>query len=172
MAMNGPEAPDFRELSSRQVEAMLRRNHIGRIAFSFHDLVDIRPIHYAWRKGWLFGRTSPGDKLIVLRHNQWVAFEVDEISGLLDWSSVVVRGTFYRLSPEGSVHDGRLYKRALRAIRELAPHTLRENDPLAFRSEFFGISIDSATGRSSSTGSKRCPAAGAINDLETTCIAT
>lgn len=169
--MNGPE-PEFRELSRKEVEAMLRRNHVGRIAFSFHDSVDIRPIHYAWRNGWLFGRTSPGDKLVTLRHNQWVGLEVDEISGPLDWASVVVRGTFYRLSPEGSVHDVRLYKRALRAIRELAPHTLRENDPLAFRSEFFGISIDSATGRSCSTGSGSQPPHGELNELEEACIAT
>jgi nitroimidazol reductase NimA-like FMN-containing flavoprotein (pyridoxamine 5'-phosphate oxidase superfamily) len=148
--MKGLE-PTFTELSSREVEAMLRRNHVGRIAFSFRDSVDIRPIHYVWRRGWLFGRTSPGDKLTTLRHNRWVSFEVDEISGPLDWASVIVRGTFYRLSPEGSVHDTRLYKRALRAIREQAPHTLRKNDPVPFRSEIFGISIDRATGRSSST---------------------
>ena len=148
--MSGPE-PVFRELSKREMEAMLRRNHVGRVAFSFRDSVDIRPIHYVWRKGWLFGRTSPGDKLITLRHNQWVSFEIDEISGPLDWASVIVRGTFYRLSREGSVHDVRLYKRAVRAIRQEAPHTLRKSDPVPFRSEIFGISINGATGRSSST---------------------
>ncbi len=143
--------PEFIELSKREIEQMLRRNNVGRLAFSFRDSVDIRPIHYVWRKGWLFGRTSDGDKLVTLRHNQWVAFEVDEISGPLDWKSVVVRGTFYRLSPEGNVHDVRLYRRALRAIREVAPDTFTSNDPVPFRSAIFGITIDSATGRASST---------------------
>ena len=147
--------PRSGELSKKEIEEMLRRNHVGRIAFSFRDFVDIRPIHYVWRKGWLFGRTSPGDKLETLSHNRWVAFEIDEVSGPLDWKSVIARGTFYRLSAEGSVYDRRVYNRALRAIREQAPDTLTANDPLAFRSEIFGIAIDSATGRSSTTRARR-----------------
>ena len=153
--MPGQREPVIQELSRKDVEALLRRNNIGRIAFSFRDSVDIRPIHYCWKKGWLFGRTSPGDKLNTLGHNRWVAFEVDEIEGPLDWSSVIVRGTFYRLTPEGSAYDVRLYNKALRAIREQAPQALTAHDPLAFRSEIFGIAIDSATGRSSSTALAR-----------------
>jgi nitroimidazol reductase NimA-like FMN-containing flavoprotein (pyridoxamine 5'-phosphate oxidase superfamily) len=143
--------PEFSDLSKREIDQILRRKNVGRLAYSFRDSVDIRPIHYVWRKGWLFGRTSDGDKLVTLRHNQWVAFEVDEISGPLDWKSVVVRGTFYRLSAEGNVYDVRLYRRALRAVRDAAPDTFTTNDPVPFRSEIFGIAIDTATGRASST---------------------
>lgn len=149
--MKRAQTPLFRELSKKESEMLLRRNNVGRVAFSFRDSVDIRPIHYVWRKGWLFGRTSPGDKLVTLRHNQWVAFEVDEISGPLDWSSVVARGTFYVLSPEGSVHDRRLFKRALTAVQVAAPHSFRSDDPVPFRTLLFGISVDSITGRSSSS---------------------
>ena len=143
--------PVFRDLSKEESEALLERNNVGRVAFSFRDSVDIRPIHYVHSKGWLFGRTSAGDKLITLRHNQWVAFEVDEINGPLDWQSVVARGSFYRLAREGSVHDVRLYDRALAAIRSLSPVALTDRDPLAFRTEVFGVSIDSISGRSCST---------------------
>ncbi len=143
--------PTFRDMSKAEAEALLRRNFVGRIAYAFKDSVDIRPMHYVWRKGWLFGRTSTGDKLVTLRHNQWVALEVDEISGPLDWQSVIVRGSFYRLSAEGSIYDVKLYRRAIRAIREAAPAAFRQNDPVPFRSEIFGISIDKLTGRSSST---------------------
>jgi nitroimidazol reductase NimA-like FMN-containing flavoprotein (pyridoxamine 5'-phosphate oxidase superfamily) len=150
-----PEArPEFSELTAKEAEAVLRRNNVGRLAFSFRDSVDIRPVHFVWRKGWLFGRTSPGDKLVTLRHNQWVAFEVDEIEGPFDWRSVVVRGTFYRLSPEGSIYDVRLYRRAVRAIRTVSPRALTRDDPVPFRSAVFGIAIDKATGRSSSTAAR------------------
>ena len=149
--MKGPPVPEFREMSAKEAEALLRRNRIGRLAYSWRRTVDIRPLHYAWRRGWLFGRTSPGDKLVKLTHNRWVAFEVDEISNGLDWQSVIARGTFYRLKPEGSVHDVRLYRRAVRAIREAAPFAFTDDDPVAFRSEIFGISIDELTGRSSSS---------------------
>ena len=147
--------PEIRDLSKNEVLDILRRNPVGRMAYSFRDRVDIRPVHYVWRKGWLFGRTSPGEKFAKLTRNMWVAFEVDEIEGPMDWRSVIVHGTFYQLLPEGSVHDRRLYSRALRAIREQAPSTLTEDDPVAFRSQVFGISVDSATGRSSSTARKR-----------------
>jgi uncharacterized protein len=144
-------SPTFRDLSSAESEALLERNNVGRVAFSFHDSVDIRPIHYVYEGGWLFGRTSSGDKLVSLRHNQWVAFEVDEIDGPLDWQSVLVRGSFYRLQPEGNVHDVRLYDRAVAAVRALSPDAFTDRDPLAFRTEVFGVSIDSMSGRSCST---------------------
>ena len=153
-AAAGTVMPNFRELSGNEMEALVGRNHVGRIAFSFHDSVDIRPIHYAAARGWLFGRTSPGDKLVTLRHNQWVAFEVDEIAGAFDWQSVVLRGTFYRLTPEGSEFDIKLYRRGLRYVRKLAPDALTRNDPVPFRTELFGIAIDTMTGRASSTKSK------------------
>jgi len=144
--------PKFRDLSQRAMNDLLGRNHVGRLGFSFHDQVDIRPIHYVYQDGWLFGRTSPGDKLLTLRHNQWVAFEVDEITGPFDWQSVIVRGTFYRVENEGNEHDRRLFARAMNAVRQLAPAALTDDDPVPFRTELFGISIDSMTGRSCSTG--------------------
>ena len=142
----------IRELSKKEVLDLLRRNSVGRLAFIHRRSVEIRPVHYALATGWLFGRTSPGEKLDILERYRWIAFEVDEIDGPLDWRSVIVRGTFYQLAPEGSVHDRRLYNRALRAIRKRAPATLTGDDPVPFRSKLFGISIDSATGRSASTG--------------------
>jgi len=148
--------PDFRDLSKKEAEDVLRRNHVGRLAFSFHDRVDIRPIHYVYVRGWLFGRTSPGPKLVTLGHNQWVAFQVDEISGPFDWISVVARGTFYRLENEGSDADRRLYRRAVRAIRSLWPESLTMGDPVPFRTELFGTSVDEIAGRACST--RRSPA--------------
>jgi nitroimidazol reductase NimA-like FMN-containing flavoprotein (pyridoxamine 5'-phosphate oxidase superfamily) len=141
----------FRELTKKEIDEFLGRNHVGRIAFSFRNQIDIRPLHFVYAAGWLFGRTSPSDKLITLRHNRWIAFEVDEVEGPFDWTSVVVRGTFYRLTREGSQYDSRLYDRALRAIRKLSPDVLRERDPAPSRTELFGIAADSMTGRSCAT---------------------
>lgn len=154
-AVRDPDlTPNFRDLSRGEIDALLKRSRVGRLALSFHDAVDIRPIHYVYSKGWLFGRTSPSDKLGTLRHNQWVAFEVDEISGPFDWESVVARGTFYRLHSSGSDSDARLYRRGLRSVRKLAPGAFTRRDPVPFRTELFGISVDSVTGRSCSTKAK------------------
>ena len=144
-------APEFRDLSALEVEAVLDQNAVGRIAFCFHDTADMRPIHYVRDGNWLFGRTSPGDKLITMRHNQWIAFETDEVEGPLDWRSVVVRGSIYRLEPGGPIHDVRLRKRALAAVRSADPTAFTDDDSVPFRTELFGISIDSASGRACST---------------------
>src|ERR1700694_3156395 len=84
----------FRDLSRGEVEALLLRNKVGRIGFSFHDRVDIQPIHYLYERGWLYGRTSEGEKISTLKRNPCVAFEVDEVSDLFDWRSVVIHGSF------------------------------------------------------------------------------
>lgn len=79
----------FRELSRDETEALLSRNKVGRLAFSVHDRVDIQPIHYVYERGWIYGRTSEGEKITTLEHNRWVAFEVDEVEDILDRKSVV-----------------------------------------------------------------------------------
>ena len=146
--------PVFRDLTKEECESVLACNHVGRMAYSFHDAVDIRPIHYVFDDTWLFGRTSPGDKLITLQHHQWVAFEVDEILGPFDWKSVVTHGTFYKLESDGAGPDRKLYDRALAGIQKLTPDVFTEADPVPFRTELFGISLDTITGRASSTKSR------------------
>jgi uncharacterized protein len=146
-----PGSPTIRELDMDEIHSLLSRNHVGRLAFSFHDRVDIRPIHYAYGDNWIYGRTSPSDKLVKLKHNQWVAFEVDEVQGPFDWQSVVVHGSFYRLADKASASQRELREEALKLLRAFAPDTLRKTDPVPFRTELFAIAIDQLTGRAAST---------------------
>lgn len=143
--------PTFSDMSTNECMKVLSRNDIGRLAFSFHDAVDIRPVNYVHDNGWIFGRTSPSEKLTTLRHNQWVAFEVDEIDGPFDWRSVIVRGSFYQTDPDGSTRDVSFHERAVAGIRKLNPVAFTNEDPAQFRTEVFAIHIDSLTGRSSQT---------------------
>lgn len=141
----------IRELEPDEMRALLSRNHVGRIAFSHHDRVDIRPIHYVYADNWLYGRTSPSDKLVTLRHNQWVAFEVDEVKGPFDWRSVVAHGSFYHLTDESAPQLREQRDEALKLLRSFVPETLRETDPVPFRTELFAIAIEKLTGRVAST---------------------
>lgn len=143
--------PRFRELSREECIEVLARNDIGRLAFSFHDAVDIRPINYAYDNDWIFGRTSESEKLTTMRHNQWVVFEVDEVTAPLNWLSVIARGSLYRTDPGGSAHDVAFHNRAVAGIRKLDPDAFTAEDATQFRTVIFAIHIDSLTGRSSST---------------------
>jgi nitroimidazol reductase NimA-like FMN-containing flavoprotein (pyridoxamine 5'-phosphate oxidase superfamily) len=146
--------PIFRALSRAECDQLLGRNHVGRLAFSFHDRVDIEPVHYIHADGWLHGRTSPGTKLSTLLHNPWVAFEVDEVRGLHDWRSVIVHGAVYLPDPEGSTSDRSAYESSLELIRHLIPRALDEGDPTPWREVIFRIHVNEVTGRASSTKSR------------------
>src|SRR5687767_7546244 len=138
--------PAIRALRGDEAQALLARNRVGRIAFSQHDRVDVEPIHYVYEAPWIFGRTSAGAKILTLQHNQWCAFETDDVRGLFDWESVVAKGPF---SARGSQYATWDYDRALRALRTLLPSTLTDADPTPQRDIVFGIHASEISGRTS-----------------------
>ena len=146
-------AAQMRDLDFAEIEAMLRSQHYGRLAFAFRDRVDIEPIHYVYDDGWIYGRTAPGTKLTVLTHHPWVAFEIDEVRDLFEWRSAVVKGTVYFVEPDGSPQQDEVYDRALAALRQLVPETLAEGDPAHARTVVFRIHIDEMHGRAATTAS-------------------
>ena len=137
----------FRELSREEIETILLRNKVGRLAFSFHDRVDVQPIHYVYERGWLYGRTSEGDKITALVHNQWVAFEVDEVTDLFDWRSIVIHGSFWIMHPRGSPRAEELWTKAAELVSKIVPGALTETDPVAFRQTLFRIAVSDVRGR-------------------------
>jgi nitroimidazol reductase NimA-like FMN-containing flavoprotein (pyridoxamine 5'-phosphate oxidase superfamily) len=137
--------PHFRDLSDEEARALLTHVNVGRLAFTLHDRVDIEPINYASDGEWVFGRTGVGTKLTTLLHNPWCAFEADEVRDLFDWSSVVVKGTFYLLDPE--IDASGTYDRAVALLRDVVPETFTQGDPVPQRGIVFGIFVHELTGR-------------------------
>ena len=144
-------APSFRELDPVECEAVLAAHHVGRIAYSYRDKVDIEPIHYVWSEGWLYGRTGEGTKLSTLAHNRWIAFEVDEVNALFDWRSVVVKGAMYVLDPDGEGPQGDEWRQAVQLLRRIMPEAFTEGDPTPDRSIVFRVHADHITGRAASS---------------------
>ena len=147
-------SPVFSTLDDEAARSLLQRNRVGRIAFAFHERVDIEPVHYAFDGKWLFGRTSPGSKLSVLRHSPWVAFEVDEATGVFDWQSVVVHGTVYVLTPDGPPSTVHTWERAMEMLAEIVPGSGTADDPVPHRTVVFGIHVDEIVGRAATKGTE------------------
>ena len=143
--------PIFYEIPGADALEMLSRHHVGRLAFAFHDRVDIEPISYLFRDGWIYARTSPGTKLTIVEHNPWVAFEIDEIEGRYDWRSVVVHGTIYFLDPAGGDRVRETYDAALALMRTVDSDLLTSADPTPQRSTLFRIHADRIIGRAART---------------------
>jgi nitroimidazol reductase NimA-like FMN-containing flavoprotein (pyridoxamine 5'-phosphate oxidase superfamily) len=147
--------PTFRDLTADEAAELLARNHIGRLAFSFHDRVDIEPLSYVFADGAIYLRTAPGSKLETLAHSPWVAFEVDEVEGQFDWRSVVVHGTVYVLHDSGGEIAREAYRVALDRIRQLVPKALTHRDPTPTRQVVLKLHLTEMRGRSASSSDSR-----------------
>jgi nitroimidazol reductase NimA-like FMN-containing flavoprotein (pyridoxamine 5'-phosphate oxidase superfamily) len=145
--MTGGKFPSFSELPRADALALLERNHVGRLAFSFHDRVDIEPIGYVYRDGWLYARTSPGAKLNTVEHHPWVAFEVDEVQSPFDWQSVVVHGTIYFPDSGRGAHGQHEHDTVVSVLRTIDPGAFTERDLTPGRTRVFRIHADQITGR-------------------------
>lgn len=137
--------PYVRELEREECGEILRRNRVGRVAFSHRDRVDIEPIHYVLDGEWLYLRTSKGSKLSVLQRNPYVAFEVDEFEEMFRWRSVVVHGKVEVVSADTSGVE--THEHAIGALRSLIPGTDSEDDPVSFRNVVLRIHLSEVSGR-------------------------
>jgi uncharacterized protein len=151
MTPRSGRGPRIRTLTPRQMTAVLERNHVGRMAFVLHDRIELHPIHYVWFDGALYGRTSFGAKYVAWMHEPYVAFEVDEVRGPFDWSSVIVRGTVYVLSQRGTRAMSGDYRKAVAAIKKVLPAAFTARDPTPYRGVVFRIEPHEMTGRTAST---------------------
>jgi hypothetical protein len=137
----------FVELDRGRAEAVLARNHVGRLAYCSGTKVGVRPLHYVFRDGWIYGRTTEGEKIDALRSNWWVGFEVDEVDGAFDWRSVIVHGGFYALAPRGAESERQRYERAVDTLRSALPDAFTAADPVPERTLVFGIAVQELSGR-------------------------
>lgn len=152
-AVSTRSAPRIRDLSRAECDAILARNHVGRIAYAHGNRVDIEPIHYVFHEGWLYGRTSHGAKLEATGYTWWpVAFEVDEVEELFRWRSVVVHGGFYTIPEDGVEGGHEEWERAVERMRTLIPETFTPDDPVAFRRVLFRVAVQEVAGREAVPG--------------------
>ena len=146
--MSTTAAPRFRSLSRSEIDALLARNHVGRMAYARGSHIDIEPMHYVYANGWLYGRTSSGRKLEVAAREWWpVAFEVDEVDDVFTWRSAVIHGGFYTLDPQGADWEREEAAKATELLRRLVPGTLTDDDPVPSRNILFRIAVQEVTGR-------------------------
>ena len=139
--------PAIRDLTRAECEALLAEHNVGRIAFAAGSRVDIEPINYVYADGWIYCRTSHGTKAALLKHHQWVAFEIDEVSGLFEWRSVVVHGAVYFLEADSPAVDQHSFAHGVELLKKLVPGTGSADDPVPFRRVILRLHLDEVTGR-------------------------
>lgn len=147
-----------RPLDRREAELLLAKHHTGHMAFAFRDRVMIELVNYVYADGWIYSRLEPGTTTVTLRHNQWVAFQVDEVADVYDWRAVTVHGSVQFLDDDRSSPEWRDFNRAAELIRAQVPAVLTADDPLPNRVQLYRIYVDELIGRASeSTAPEHLP---------------
>jgi uncharacterized protein len=144
--------PHLPRTRRRRVPGAPRPAHVGRLATSHRDRVDIVPIHYVYETGGSTGAPRPAPSWRPSRTTAGWRSRWTRCTGLFDWRSVVVKGGFYLLRPEGSSQEQELYEKGVAVIRRMVPVAFTDRDPLPERAIIFRIHVDELTGRAASSG--------------------
>jgi uncharacterized protein len=102
----------FGNLDNKEIEVLLKRQVVGRIGCHAKGLTYIVPVSYAYDGHYIYVYTLEGMKVDIMRNNPKVCFEVDDISCLMNWQSVIVWGEFEELT------DDKSRRKALKKLNE------------------------------------------------------
>lgn len=79
-------------LDPDDVETELRNGVVGRIGCVSNGRPYVVPVCYAYHDDCVYGHSMPGAKLTALQHDGAVCFEVENVTDLTNWRSVITWG--------------------------------------------------------------------------------
>jgi nitroimidazol reductase NimA-like FMN-containing flavoprotein (pyridoxamine 5'-phosphate oxidase superfamily) len=85
-------------LNKEGIEGLLRNQVIGRIGCQLHNTVYVVPVSYAYDGAYIYVRSFEGKKIIMMRQNPAICFQVDNMTDLANWQSVIAYGEFEELT--------------------------------------------------------------------------
>lgn len=88
------------QLNDTQIQNILSSQAVGRLACTDGKKPYIVPVTYTYDGKYVYGQTNEGTKLKMLRKNPNVCFEVDMMTDMRNWQSVIVFGKFEELKNE------------------------------------------------------------------------
>lgn len=89
-------------LEPTAIEGLLHEQVVGRIGCHTKGRTYVVPSAYVYADGVIYGHSTIGQKVAMMRENPEVCFEVDRFTNLSDWQSVVVHGRFEELHGEAA----------------------------------------------------------------------
>lgn len=135
---------------------LLSENYIGRLGYLSKGRIEIIPITYYYDREHqsILTYSGPGSKIDAMRKNPQVTFQVDEITTLEKWKSVLLFGKFQELEGTDAKYMLHLFsegvKETIKIKEKTSPEFIQEfsskisgpETPIVYR-----INIDEITGR-------------------------
>jgi hypothetical protein len=87
-------------LDNKQVEYLLNSQFIGRVGCHNDGVTYVVPITYAYDGTYIYGHSAKGMKINMMRKNPEVCFEVESVSNMANWQSVIAWGKFEEITAE------------------------------------------------------------------------
>lgn len=85
------------ELTNIQIQNILTSQVIGRIGCTDGMQPYIVPVTFTYDGKYIYGQSNEGKKIKILRKNPKVCFEVDVMTDMRNWQSVLIYGVFEEL---------------------------------------------------------------------------
>lgn len=141
-------------LNTDQINNILSSQVIGRLGCTDGKNVYVVPVTYTYDGQFIYGQTKPGKKLDILRKNPTVCFEIDVMTDMRNWQSILVYGTFQELTKEEAeqareILFNRIYTLATSATIHSFGHEISDSE-VSNKKEgliMYKILIDEITGR-------------------------
>lgn len=86
------------ELDPSEIEHLLSTELVGRIGCHADGRTYVVPVTYAYSGGAVYCHSGDGLKLVLMRKNPTVCFEVERVGDLASWQSVIAWGHFEELT--------------------------------------------------------------------------
>ncbi len=85
-------------LNEQQIEDLLTRQVTGRLGCHADGITYIVPVNYFYRHNTIFAHSGEGKKIMMMRKNPDVCFQVDDILSVFRWQSVIGWGRFEEIT--------------------------------------------------------------------------
>jgi uncharacterized protein len=142
------------ELNETEIRNVLTSQALGRLACTDGKQPYIVPVTYNYDGTYIYGQTNLGTKLNLLRKNPNVCFEVDIMTDMSNWKSVLVFGKFEELKSEEAVEARKTLYNSLFSLMTSSTIHLHEHggnvatdDTNSARQVMYRIKIKKITGR-------------------------
>jgi nitroimidazol reductase NimA-like FMN-containing flavoprotein (pyridoxamine 5'-phosphate oxidase superfamily) len=108
----------IREMSREECLRVLAGMELARLACAHENQPYVVPVYLAYAEGseFLYGFTTPGQKVEWMRANPLVCVEVDKVEAFDQWVSVIVMGRYEELPETPRSERGRAPERSQRFV--------------------------------------------------------